>query len=77
MMGTIVRLYPAQEPMRAEKEFANLQAKAALLGATLHWIEDDRGAAKFIVSKWNVTRQLDSFEQVSVWLDRLAGRYSS
>ena len=73
-MGRVYPLGPSQEAVYADKEFANLQAAAALQGATLHRIDDDRGNELFVVSKWNVTRHLPTLEAVAQWLDRLAGK---
>lgn len=56
-----------------EKRLANARARAALNGATLHRIEDDRGDPVFVVTRWAHTRQLQSIEAVEAWLDRLEG----
>jgi hypothetical protein len=61
---------------RPDKRFATAQARAAMIGATLHRIEDDRGVDVFIVSKWNLTRELRDMDAVELWLDRIAGKGS-
>ncbi len=63
-----------EQAQRPEKRFANGQARAALSGATLHRIEDDRGAEVFVLTKWNLTRELQTLEQVEQLLDRMEGR---
>ena len=52
------------------KSFATLQARCALAGVALHVGDDDHGAPLFIVSRWGLTRQLDSAEQVEQFLRR-------
>lgn len=56
------------------KRFATARARAALMGATLHRIEDDRGRDVFIVTKWALTRELRDLDAVETWLDRVEGR---
>lgn len=63
-----------EQAQRPEKRFANAQARAALRGATLHRIEDDRGGEVFVLTKWNLTRELQTLEQVIHLLDRMEGR---
>lgn len=55
------------------KTFATLQARAALVGVSLVRSTDDRDRTVFIASKWSMTRQLDSFEAVEVFLQRIGG----
>jgi hypothetical protein len=74
MGARIYSLRPAQEAVFPDKEYANLRAQAALQGATLHRIEDERGTEAYVVSKWHLTRQLPTLEAVAAWLDRLGGR---
>lgn len=55
------------------KKLSTLTAKACLCGVVLHCIEDDYGAPLFVASKWSLTRQMSSLEEVSAWLDRIGG----
>jgi hypothetical protein len=50
------------------KALATLQARAALVGATIHRIEDDRGVHRYIVSKDHLTRDLPSLAAAAGWL---------
>jgi len=59
---------------RPDKAFATLQARAALAGVVLHRLEDDRGREVFVVSRWAMTRQLDSLQEVDAWLTRVTGK---
>lgn len=62
------------EPQSSDKRFATVQARAALIGATLHRIDNDRGIEVFIISKWALTRELRDIEAVEAWLDRIEGK---
>ena len=64
---------PTETPDNYEKSLATLRARACLAGVTLHAIEDDRGQAVCVVSRWALTRQLDSLDAVARWLDTVAG----
>ena len=57
-----------------DKDFANAQAQAAFVEATLDQIEDDRGATVYVLTRRHVTRQLRSLVEVTAWLDRLSGK---
>jgi hypothetical protein len=59
-----------QEP---GKRFATLQARAALAGVALAAIEDDAGRPAYVMTRWALTRQLDSLDAVERWLDQLTG----
>ncbi len=56
------------------KQLATLQARAALAGIVLNPIDDDAGRQVFILSRGELTKQLDSPDAVSVWLDRVNGK---
>lgn len=56
-----------------DKAFATLQAKAALIGVSLVRSTDEHDHEVFIVSKWAMTRQLDSVQQVEHLLSRMTG----
>lgn len=55
------------------KRFETLRARAALSGVVLHTIENDIGQRAYIVTKWALTRELESLDAVAVWLDAVAG----
>ncbi len=57
-----------------DKAFATLRARAALQGVVLCRTNDERGAERFLVSKWALTRELPDLAAVEAWLDRLEGR---
>lgn len=57
-----------------DKRFATARARAALIGAVLHCIEDDHGQDVYIVTKWALTRELRDLDSVEAWLDRIEGR---
>lgn len=54
---------------RPDKAFATLQARAALAGATLQRVDDDRGREVFIVTRWEVTREFADLVALEEWLD--------
>lgn len=56
-----------------QKRLATLSARAALAGVVLYIIEGDFGKTVYIVSRWNLTRQLDSLDAVQAWLDQVTG----
>lgn len=57
-----------------DKDFATLQARAALNSVILHKLEDDRGREVYIVSRWALTREMRTLDEVSTWLDRVTGK---
>lgn len=59
----------ATEPAR--KAFSNAQAKAALAGFSVEQIEADDGGQVFIVSRWSLTRQCDTLDDVRELLQRM------
>lgn len=60
-------------PRLDDKTFSTLQANAALQGAQLIRSADEQGREVFIISKWAMCRQLDSFDEVEQLLQRMAG----
>ncbi|WP_342620836.1 hypothetical protein [Rhodoferax sp. GW822-FHT02A01] len=56
------------------KEFATLQAIAALHGVTLHRLEGDYGTPVYVATRWAMTKQLDTLEEVEDWLQRVTGK---
>jgi len=56
-----------------DKTLSTLCAKAALAGVTLHVVENDDGQPAYVLSRWNLTRQLHSLDEVQRWLDLLTG----
>ena len=57
----------------AAKDFSTLQARAALLGATLHELPDDTGCTEFIVSRWHLTKCFATLAEVEAWIRRVGG----
>ena len=55
------------------KRFATLQARTAMLGGELYRTTDDAGRERFIVSKWALTKTLDTPEMVEAWIKQLGG----
>ena len=58
---------------RFTKELSTLNARAARAGVTLHVIEDDHGKTAYIVSRWAMTRELRSVDELKMWLDFVTG----
>jgi hypothetical protein len=61
-------------PQYDPKALATCQARAALLGATLHALPDDAGRCEFIVSRWALTKSFATLAEVETWLDRVEGK---
>jgi hypothetical protein len=57
-----------------DKRFATLQATAALNGITLHQMSGDFSAPIYIGTRWAMTKQMDSLDEVSGWLQRVTGK---
>ena len=55
------------------KTLATLRARAALVGVALVPSTDDHDRPVYIASRWGLTRQLDSLEEVEVFLKRVGG----
>lgn len=51
----------------AEKTFATLQAKAALVGIALHRLEDGR----LLAARWGLVRELADVDEAARWLDKV------
>ena len=58
------------------KEFTTLQARAALRGFRLDRIEADAGGEAFIVTRWALTRELRTLEEVTAFLDQVGGSHA-
>jgi hypothetical protein len=56
-----------------DKQFATLQARAALAGVQLLRSTDDRGREVFVASRWALTAQFASLAEVEAWLQRFGG----
>lgn len=56
-----------------QKRLASLWARDALSGISLYAIDDDHGKTAYIVSRWALTRQLDSLDATDAWLDTVMG----
>ncbi len=68
-------MLPAVEPPRRidPKVAATLKARCALVGVELHVIDGDNGAPLLIVSRWSLTRQMHSVDEVEAFLRRIGG----
>jgi len=55
------------------KRLATLKARFALAGITLCAIENDHGETVYIVSRWALTRELESLDAVEAWLTQVTG----
>ena len=67
----LIHTQPDSKPLH--KQLATLRARAALAGIAMNAIEDDYGSIVFIVSRWAMTRQIDTLEAVADWLDSVTG----
>lgn len=63
---------PTAQRIRQKRE-ATLMAVAALKGITITPIEDDRGRRIYIASRWSLTRQCDTLDDLTDWLERVTG----
>ncbi len=55
------------------KRFATLRARAALSGVVLYQSTDDKGRTVYLVSRWALTKQLDTLDATESWLDAVTG----
>lgn len=55
------------------KTVATLKARAALAGVVLHTLEDDAGMPLFIATKWSLTKQMGTVDEVEHFLQRIGG----
>ena len=67
----LIHTQPDSKPFH--KQLATLRARAALAGIAMNAIEDDSGSIVYIVSRWEMTRQIDNLEAVADWLDSVTG----
>ena len=67
----LIHTHPDSKPFH--KQLATLRARAALAGIAMNAIEDDYGKTVYIVSRWAMTRQIDTLEAVADWLDLVTG----
>lgn len=56
------------------KLIATLKAEAALCGVVLHTGVDDFGRPSFIATKWTLTRELHSADEVRELLRQIGGQ---
>lgn len=57
-----------------QKRVATLRARAAEAGVQLHVFDDeDTGKTFYLVSRWNMTRQLESIDAAEAWFDLVTG----
>lgn len=71
----VLRVKAGSPPLthEARKAFSTLQAAAAMRGFRLDLIETDTGAAAYVISRWALTKQLASLDEVSTFLQRVGG----
>lgn len=55
------------------KKFATLQARAALVGHALHEIITADGQARYLASRWGLTRELPTIEDVRQFVEQIGG----
>lgn len=61
-------------PERDQIRLATLRAKSARAGVQLHVYDDeDTQKTVYIVSRWDLTRQLESLDAAEKWLDMVTG----
>ncbi len=63
---------PGIKPACDTKRLANLKARAALAGVTLHTAIEN-GVMIYIVSRWYLTKVLDTIGAAESWLDQVTG----
>ncbi len=73
LMGTAGQ---AAEQIQADerKQYATLQARAALRGIVLVKSHTERGEVEYIASLHAMTKAFSSLQELSAWLDRVEGR---
>lgn len=54
-----------------DKAITTAMARAALAGFELHLLDDGQRGALFILSRWNLTRELPDLAAVNAFLDRV------
>lgn len=55
------------------KRFTTLRARAALAGLVLYQSTDDKGRTVYVVSRWALTKLLDTLDATEIWLDAVTG----
>lgn len=56
-----------------QKRLATLRARAALAGVALYSIEGDDGRPLYVLTRWHLTRELRTLDEVDAWLDKVTG----
>lgn len=56
-----------------DKRLATLRARAALAGVTLYAIEGDDGRPLYVLTRWHLTRELRTLDEVEAWLAQVTG----
>ena len=57
-----------------KKRLATLRARAAMAGVQLHvYGDEDTGQTVYLVSRWALTRQLESLDAAEAWLTQVTG----
>lgn len=55
------------------KRLATLRARAALAGVVLHAIVGDDGRPLYVLTRWHLTRELRTLDEVEAWLAQVTG----
>lgn len=55
------------------KRYCSMQARAAMAGFALRRFDDEGGRSVYVVTRWNLSRELNTLDEVSAWLDRAIG----
>ena len=72
MMTAHTTMQTGQGASRA-KALATCQARAAMLGVTLHALPDNGGRTEYIATRWALTKSFSELAEVEAWLVRLEG----
>ena len=57
-----------------QQRLATLRARAAMANVQFHCFDDEcTGATIYVVSRWAMTRQLESLDAAEKWLDLVTG----
>lgn len=68
----MIAAHKSESPVK--QRLATLRARAAMANVQFHVFDDeDTGQTIFMVSRWAVTRQLDSLDSAEAWFDLVTG----
>lgn len=75
-MPTSQNLIFGQAEDAARKEFATLQATAALRGFRLDRIEADDGGVAYVITRWALTKQINSLDELRAFVEQIGGTHA-